>query len=183
MRCVRLARKNQPFASRTLTCGTTQNATEREDADARKRERRPSANAAFSQLLLSADRVVRLRSTTHTTVLEARLPLARPKRASHQLARLHPSRALAHHPGPHASNSGRAQAGTSRGTCSSRRRATLPAQSSRAFALPLHPSAARTGGRRDLDASRTRRVPGGYRGSLFGLMQDRAGARSWRARI
>jgi hypothetical protein len=51
IRASRGARKNQPFASPTLTCGTTQNAPEREDADARAQERRPSANAAFSQLL------------------------------------------------------------------------------------------------------------------------------------
>ena len=52
-RTARGARKNRPVASPTLTCGTTQNITERDHADARTRERRPSANAAYSQLLLS----------------------------------------------------------------------------------------------------------------------------------
>jgi hypothetical protein len=47
------ARQDQPFAPPTLPCGTTQKATERDHADARRRERRPSANAAYSQLLLS----------------------------------------------------------------------------------------------------------------------------------
>ena len=47
----REARKNQPLAPSKLTCGTTQNATERNNADARPREQRPSANAAYSQLL------------------------------------------------------------------------------------------------------------------------------------
>jgi hypothetical protein len=47
------AQHNQVFASPTLTCGTTQNATERDHGDARTKERRPSANAAYSQLLLS----------------------------------------------------------------------------------------------------------------------------------
>lgn len=49
---MRLAKHNQPFASPAPTCGT-QSATERDRDDARKREHRPSANAAYSQLLLS----------------------------------------------------------------------------------------------------------------------------------